>query len=83
MVSSAESPNDRPCAALIAASRSMSNSATTRPGPPGRRAAAMRAVQPVEEQLAVGQAGQIVVDRVVQDALGGGAAFGDVLEACR
>ena len=39
IVSSAESPKDRPCAALIAASRSMSNSATTSPGLPGRRAA--------------------------------------------
>ena len=50
---------------------------TRRAGPPGR---AERAFQPVEEQFAVGQAGQMIVDRVVQDALGRGAALGHVLE---
>ena len=38
------------------------------------------ALQPVEEQLAVGQAGEVVVDGVVQQALLGGALLGDVEE---
>ena len=37
-----------------------------------------RGAQPVEEQLAIGQSGQIVVDRIVQDALLRGLDFGDV-----
>ncbi len=48
----------------------------------GRRAGPLglddRRPQPVEEQFAIGQAGEIVVDRVVKDALFRGLDLGDV-----
>ena len=49
----------------------------------GRRGAGptrgdQRRVEPVEKQFAIGQAGQIVVHRVMQHALFGGLDFGDV-----
>ena len=49
----------------------------------GRRGAGpsrgdQRGVEPVEKQFAVGQAGQIVMHRVMQHALFGGLDFGDV-----
>ena len=46
----------------------------------GLRRLVDRGVQPVEEQFAIRQAGQIVVDRVVQHALLGRLDLGDVGE---
>ena len=46
----------------------------------GRRARSQRRFQPVEEELAVGQAGEIVVHGVVQQPLLGGLVVGDVGE---
>ena len=49
-----------------------------RPGRPFRLGAGDRGVEPVEEQFAVGQAGQIVVHGIVEQALLGGLDLGDV-----
>ena len=45
-----------------------------------RLGAGDRRLEPVEEELAVGQAGQVVVDRVVEQPLLGGPLLGDVEE---
>ena len=47
---------------------------------PPRRVCSRRVLHAVEEQFAVGQAGQIVMDRIVQDALLRGLGVGDVGE---
>ena len=69
MVSRIESPVATPTCSLICLKRSMSMHEHGRPHVGLEPGEDQRRLQPIEEQFAVGQAGQIVVDGVVQQPL--------------
>ena len=76
-VNSAESPNDIPIESLTGTTVDVHHD-HQRPRRTGPARLDERRLQPVEEQFAIRQARQIVVDRVVQDAFLGLFAFSDV-----
>ena len=79
-VSRIESPAERPTESLTCLKRSISMTMHGRPEPLVLRREGERRLEPVVEQLAVRQAGQVVVHGVVQQALLGGLGLGDVGE---
>ena len=78
MVRRIESPTDGPTCSLTCLNRSMSSVMTVGRRFPDARPHGEGGVEPVEEQLAVGQAGQVVVHGIVEQALLGGLGLGAV-----
>ncbi len=82
-VSRIESPTAMPTESLTCLKRSRSITITVGRMVESALRERKRRIEPVEEQLAVRQAGEVVVHGVVQQALLGGLELGDVGERCR